>query len=683
MAVILACGYASALAYDNNFAGPHIDYTPKYGINCFGNNMGACHAYTSSAFMPETLGQDISKDWTGWCLSCHNATGEAHERKPGSPSTNAYSLSNRTTLVPGSYSGDSHSWTGNIGNAGSRVPTLTYMETNTHMPNGTKVTCQVCHQAMGKSREDEIDWATATDSGDHLHFTFGYSSTKQYLAKYMKVYRGTSKPTYRRDRKAYLVDPSEYTYDPSNGTITFLAAQAPLAQIAVEIAQPYFREGNLANRLCLDCHTDRTDGSVSHEPGSGAKDSHPVVTAYGHTVGLNDTLKSSPDSNIYIEGGQILCTSCHDPHNADSDDGQMTRSADSSDLCTDCHKANGFDGYTSAVVANHNGNKHSAATKCLDCHTTHGSNNILLIKNTINGKTINFRNFAGSNSFGNDNGSSVCEACHTATNYHKSDGTGTGHNTGLDCTSCHPHSTGFRPTVDCGGCHGYPPDVAPSKAGPSGWADTTGDAHHAHKIYLEGAAFGLSGNAVCEQCHGTPIPRGDHNTGKLTAGIDTGTWGNYAAIGGSWGTISFSDNGTDGKVNTGDDTCTNVSCHSSGGTRQWAGGGGCNSCHGFPPATAAHSVQYATGTTAHLVSAGDPIYDAYTTYGQTGWPCGKCHNNTIDKHKNLQVDLAPGGSLAACGPATEFTINQTTPGSDVTCTNVRCHTAGKTTPNWF
>ena len=70
---------------------------------------------------------------------------------------------------------------------------------------------------------------------------------------------------------------------------------------------------------------------------------------------------------------------------------------------------------------------------------------------------VNFRNFTGPSGFGNDSGSSICEVCHTATNYHRNDGaTGLGHNTRRNCTTCHKHENGFQASggsAPCYGCH--------------------------------------------------------------------------------------------------------------------------------------------------------------------------------------------------------------------------------------
>jgi len=816
--MVLAGVCGNAYAYRGYLSPPHTNYTPKYGSSC-GTTAAACHDYGSGTrtFLPTILTSDPANDYTRFCLSCHNASGEAHDLSAGAPSTNVYT--NYTTFnMNGSYKGTSHSWTGTIKNAGTRVPTASGFEGTLHMVGGTKVACQTCHEGMGKPPTyvgQEVEWANTVDQGDHKNYVLdkiGGSTavtipTAQYLNQYLRVYKNTTSttladPTNSRTKKTkYLVSPDQYTYDYTTGKITFATSQGN-KPIYADIHVPYLRIGDATNAMCLDCHNDRIDSSVSHAPGTGVKDNHPVSLNYGYSSGLNNTLKSSADSNIYTEGGKVYCTSCHDPHNAASNDGAILRAADASSLCTDCHKVNGFDGYTGsmALLANHNGSKHSSPTVCVDCHTPHGSNNIMLIKNVINGKTITFRNFSNANSFGNDNGSSICEACHTNTAHHLASNAagGQGHNTGKNCVSCHKHSTGFG-GGGCTACHGFPPDTSANPVAPTGWADTSGNLHSSHMTHLAGAPYNLSGTAFCGACHGGTIPRGDHNTGKNTAGIDLSAWGGTFNNGGTVGTTDTSDDtcanvschgggtrtwgasctschgqppatgtpvpsgwtdtgsgdahnrhigyltaapynltsynlcnpchgngsGTRGNHNTGldgasiidttswgggtfsingtakvtaDDTCSNVSCHFTTGTRTWGATPegstvACDQCHEYPGSvtqdwagTNGHMVRYNTASISKthmtLASNFNKLTDTYISVTGDTDKCGKCHANVPSNHRNGAVNVGAGGGLAACGGG-EFTISVTASRSNVTCSNAKCHAANKTTPNWY
>ena len=684
--LVMAGAYGIAGAADP----PHTDYEPAYsGSGC---DDAACHTITANQFLPQSLDQNspyapAMSDFTNFCLSCHNAAGEAHDRSAGAPSTNVYVNGTGFNLST-SYSGTSHSWNGLIHNAGTRVPTsagfvYTGYSGTSYMP-GDKVRCQTCHEAMYKTQAQNINWTQATAS-DSTHYTIsGYASTSQYLAKYIRVYavNFTTEPTNVRTKKQYLVDPSQYTYDYSTATITF--SQAPATSyIFVDIPEPYLRVGNTANVICLDCHNNRTN-PVRHPYSAGAKSDHPVVVNYGYGYGLHTTLLAAPNPDIYLEGGQVLCTSCHKPHNAPGNNGELTRNADASAMCADCHKTK-FAGYSTAGSVNyHNGKKHSKPTVCLDCHTTHNSNNIMLIRNKINGVAINFQLFSGIPSFANGSGFSLCEVCHSGLGHHNAGVVDTTkHHNDDRCTKCHTHASGFQPIGGaCDSCHGFPPPPAPS-----GWASSAGDMHVSHISILAAAPFNLTGNLACAQCHGPQIPTATHDTGKTEAFIDatTAVWGWNGAInpytGHNYGTPSFSDGGTNGITNTLDDTCTNVSCHNAASTRTWRQPTGCNGCHGFPPTDGSHFVQYTTGIRAHLPSAGAAIYKEITAYGQAGWPCGKCHNNPRSDHQDGRVEVNAGGGYGACGG--DFTINVITTGSNVTCSNAVCHTANKTTPNWY
>ena len=680
--------------------GPHADYRPGYSsINCGGTN-AACHVIYQGSFLPQTLDNLLgytpaNESYTNFCLSCHNASGEAHEKAAGTPSNNTYT--NFTGLTPGNR-GVSHSWKGAIGNAGTRIPTQPFFNRTGYMPKGI-VACQTCHNEPIKGSEaffpanQPEPWAATVDQGDHINYVIslgGPTSTPEYLNKYIRVFRSAaylaSPPTNRRDWKQYLVVPSEYTYNNNNITITFKTSQGT-SYIYADLAEPYLRGSNAGNALCTDCHIDRVDASVSHPSGSGAKNNHPTGINYGYKFGLHSTLKPAPTGNAYIEAGQVLCTSCHDPHNAASNNGQILRESDETRLCADCHRTK-LDGYSTAGSVNiHYGAKHvqngEPPTVCTDCHG-HNSNNVLLVKDVINGKRVNFQSFTGARSFGPDTGYGVCEVCHTKTNHHLSsnDPGGQGHNAGLDCVGCHKHETGFQPS-GCDGCHGFPPGTG-GKYGPVyyGWADNTGNKHPAHAQYIQ-EKYGLTGSALCACCH-EGKPGTVHPELLDTAFINITS---HIYWQGRWGTASFSGGGTIGKVNTSDDSCTNVACHSSSGTRLWNDAPTtCGSCHEYPgtagdwTAGNGHSVRFDLNGT-HLPTTGyNAATDTYDAMTADTSRCGKCHPNNSANHRNGTINAQASGN-AACGSG-GFTFNVATSHVKVTCSNARCH-SGTTTPNWY
>jgi predicted CXXCH cytochrome family protein len=455
----LFAGSAAATVYSPE--PPHSDYRVGYLGSCGGGT--ACHSINKSTFLPESLDTTASRDYTNFCLGCHNAAGEAHDKSAGSASTNSYI--NLTGLdLTQSYSGASHSWNGRNGNASTRTPLATDFDGTLHMPGGN-VRCQTCHLAMNKSSvEQNIDWESTNNAGGYTRYRFvHYTSTAKYLSQYIKVYRSTgsmTRPQLSRTKKQYLVAPSEYTYNNRSAMITFKSPQDQFTYIYADIPEPYLRVANPGNAICVDCHSNRNSVSVPHDPGAGVKAMHPVGVNYGRAFGSHTTLRNITAVKLYLEGNRVLCTTCHDPHNSASNNGQLLREADPSRLCMDCHD--------SARVAPHGGKKHpkyanssTVQTGCADCHSSHSSNNIYLVKSRLKTpagpvRAVNFQSFTGTRGFGSDNGDSVCEVCHTQTKYHKADGSGTGHNPRKNCTACHTHKNGFQPAggnSPCYGCH--------------------------------------------------------------------------------------------------------------------------------------------------------------------------------------------------------------------------------------
>jgi len=141
-------------------------------------------------------------------------------------------------------------------------------------------------------------------------------------------------------------------------------------------------------------------------------------------------------------------------------------------------------------------------------------------------------------------------------------------------------------------------------------------------------------------------------------------------------------------------TATGGACHGDGTTTSWYSTGtqGCVACHNYPdPAGGSlwavdtgHAVQYDTSvnprTHLPLGTLFNYTSDTYATVIADTTKCGKCHSGAT--HRNGSVETASTGiGYNNCGTG-DFTINVNTSGSDVTCSNVSCH-SGKTTPNWY
>jgi len=203
-----------------------------------GSDCAACHHNVQTFLAGDFL------DSEGMCYSCHNTASNAH---------------GRSLITKG------HGVMSNITSPGIATPTygnLTGEFDNRPYANlpGGMVTCVTCHNAMQKSEDVGRVWELTTTSDD-LTYTMQNGAWDASGYYKPKVYRDTSfwiGPSNVSDKKAYLVDESEYTYDESAGTVTFRSAQDPAAYIYVTLYYPYLRAGTIGNRLCSDCHPEET-----------------------------------------------------------------------------------------------------------------------------------------------------------------------------------------------------------------------------------------------------------------------------------------------------------------------------------------------------------------------------------------------------------------------------------------
>lgn len=219
-----------------------------------------------------------------------------------------------------------------------------------------------------------------------------------------------------------------------------------------EAGSSYLRISNAGDAMCKQCHAPRDKG-----PGEGG--THPV--GFDYPGGVGEFPADATLTPLQLKDAKVECTTCHAVHDADSGgandgegDGMLLRDANDETLCKICH-------------TNHIGHTPGGSWQptCRDCHGVHdpANTNLSLVSATVHNQTLTqdkpvvFSAREGANSF--DDGDpaendGICQVCHTATTYHKHDGTGAPHNDGVDCTTCHPHDAGFMPTGgDCTSCH--------------------------------------------------------------------------------------------------------------------------------------------------------------------------------------------------------------------------------------
>ncbi|MFZ4707838.1 MAG: cytochrome c3 family protein, partial [Bacteroidales bacterium] len=215
---------------------------------------------------------------------------------------------------------------------------------------------------------------------------------------------------------------------------------------------PYLRADNSGDALCKDCHTARNLGTYITNTTTN-RSSHPVGITYNSA---DQRFLSTPTVPIVLVNSKVECSSCHKTHYAGSNDGNILRMTNNTNLCQNCHALQ-----TPTTTLVHKG------MTCVTCHDSHqtGSQNIYLIRDNISTPnsgtkpTIFTSNASGSNyADGTASFNGVCEVCHTATDHYTNTAIGTTDvrhtlNPTTSCISCHQHNKGFAAQTDCFDCH--------------------------------------------------------------------------------------------------------------------------------------------------------------------------------------------------------------------------------------
>ena len=299
---------------------------------------------------------------------------------------------------------------------------------------------------------------------------------------------------------------------------------------------------------------------------------------------------------------------------------------------------------------------------------------------------VKFFNNAGPNSFGTCSSAasmtSICQICHSRTLSFNNSGVleGPGHpsaKAGTDCTNCHAHKDGFKPT--CGSCHGDPPSVA-TLGGPDGLAINDGGtgatnpgAHRRHAISL---AY------PCTTCHTGGMPASPVYDKKIQIGFDLL---NGAYQGGAYDGRTSLANGytyTAGGAGTtltngGTKACSNIYCH---GTAMAPNGGTDTTPAWDNPSTAA------CGTCHGAAAANPPTRGSHLKHAQTylsgyKYACGLCHqdpNSNASLHVNNRSEVIFSSDPKTAGGAYGGTPAMLD--AYGTCTNVYCHSTVQSSP---
>ncbi|QXE90535.1 cytochrome C [Geomonas subterranea] len=209
------------------------------------------------------------------------------------------------------------------------------------------------------------------------------------------------------------------------------------------------------------------------------------------------------------------CTVCHD-RNATHITGTLGDSkrllmTNDNTLCASCHN-------NAAVVPARILNLGTHVTKdnmeiaCRECHDTHGTGNLSMIRGEIRGFNIAYTDRVNTlvETIYNRG---LCQVCHTKTNYYRAGVPESSHFTS-GCLDCHTHTSAggaFKPIGGgCDSCHGYPPapkNTATGFGSYANWANARfedysgGGGAHLVAAHISPFAKAEEGWTNCTVCH--------------------------------------------------------------------------------------------------------------------------------------------------------------------------------------
>lgn len=368
---------------------------------------------------------------------------------------------------------------------------------------------------------------------------------------------------------------------------------------------------NLPN-VCAECHVTHSSGStfLTSDP-QGIID---LCTASCHSlsgsVGRDVDPHTGP-SVLTTAGAPIACNECHDPHSHDS--------AYPGSRCSGDDDGGGGCFIKDQISVNSAWVTPLTSSKTVVLTAQTGTNSLADGDTTYNG---------------------LCEVCHTATSYHRADGSGSSHNAGLDCIGCHSHSDGtdgatgdgFAGAGGCTICHELTQpngtgDYRREVVGAGG--DFTLTSHHV----TDGTTTEVITDDDCEVCHDQSTHKTIGNTPNvLLTDADGGASITYDGTGSSVETF-------------------------------------CLSCHDGDA-----SVPFSDGATVADIEGtwAGSAHDATTAAGMADERCLGCHGGTDSTRTGLTYDQnVHGASYAHLLSRSPFA--SVAPTSSFLCYNSGCH----------
>jgi predicted CxxxxCH...CXXCH cytochrome family protein len=456
----------------------------------------------------------------------------------------------------------------------------------------------------------------------------------------------------------------------------------------------------------------------------------------------NAANNATSDLNSYLTqtapSGNIVCSTCHSPHYADSrsstfdgassakgrgsfanlstGDGNILRTDRRGKKVTSSETYAGNDKLNICTNCHANKKSHNAGDQDVQCNDCHGAHvqfdatssvqsslnpnhlkNVYLIRRNASKAGVStkifFRYTGTQREYKNANGTGVCQGCHDVPAPGGTSPSGSTyppeHDNTLakDCNACHSHgSQAGSFSGACGKCHGNPPIDAAGMAQPATGVLPAGQ-WGSHEIHAK------TRKMSCNTCHDGYVDRATmpSNTIDMGFAINGGNFPAFKAntVNGQYNTSAsliskFS--GTGAAVGT-DSTCSNVYCHGAtltpGAVSQpyWISTDN-ESNYGIPAGTcsACHETagNYLT-MGSHVVHAGSAL----------GFACANCHGaHDNNDHVNGSVSWSfdagtmgasakyktPSGAYATSGETGRLAPSSANAGYG-TCDNIVCHGA--------
>ncbi|MSN24671.1 MAG: CxxxxCH/CxxCH domain-containing protein [Geobacter sp.] len=621
------------------------------------------------------------KPYTFACGQCHNKTSATHYKQTYQdvPFTTPGILSPAAVFTPGNVTSTCSaaychsygmatltksktiSWAagvrGSIVNAGDNRcvschngvnATYSNLSTNSHFRHvdnkgaGKVITCDVCHSATVSGNSTISNYPNHVNGVRDLSFSGSLATGT--------TFNGTTCTTYCHSNGSgtpAIVTPVWSDRNTGKcGTCHLTAVDTGSGIMSTgthftHISSTYGPKRN-TNSTCNACHIFSTELASSHVDGSISKNS-------GANFCLNCHAQSTP---VWTTPVRQTCQSCHSGLGTGSTESVANRSWSNYD-------ATGVQApFKSYSTFNNRGHGAFASIVCSNCHNANSKH--------IDGALTATGSYRGARIFSNLSGldatysaDKLCIDCH---NDVANGGRGIVTNASKMNFLSHVSERSVPTTSLCVSCHdshGTSNKVMINKTFNVYTGNGRGAAVKTVNFTNMTTGFvNASRTGICQVCH-----------------TNTKVYRNYSSKTGVYvGTVTFS--GSWGHMGN-NKRC--LTCHKHDASQfafRVTGGGACNACHGYPPATNAHA--------SHItVASAKPIADGFAGTTNNTMACGTCHFNgsqtTFDTEHttsaNASIDVQDSLKFNNTGTLDNSNYNPT-----FSCSNVSCHF--KASPTW-